>query len=436
VIRSRPHSGGDDADVSSRIVSLLICGIALVLVAGCTLASDDGKPEVGTSAGVGEIVGPVTTVAIASSGEVVYVVQGGGVSGEGSDPQIGVVDGTGLVAAHTVRAGGPLFDVSAWWTGAKVAIIGLPCPTWADTAETPDIFDFDEDGRLIAERCGNDSYIAGLWDPESATWDEVPLGGLRANDGVGVVDAVGPVAVLEAVSAGIDGAPRFERSVQLRQVDLRRGTLRDLPPPLSVGSSADASFTVCLDLAGAPEALLAWDGPEPPLVAEGAVSRDLVRVAPEGSEASASFVAFSEGGSGWAEKPLSGELTALGSAPVCAADGFVLASASRAVTVQRDGDEFRSDAVDDLPSSQGGTVVRRSADPSDGTVIAVATTRPPGSSPDDARPTPIFALSGDKWVEGHPVPFAEGWRGVVLQSGTVVSLVPRGPLGNVELDLA
>ncbi len=101
-----------------------------------------------------------------------------------------------------------------------------------------------------------------------------------------------------------------------------------------------------------------------------------------------------------------------------------------------DGDEFRSDAVDDLPSSQGGTVVRRSADPSDGTVIAVATTSPPERSPDDARPTPIFALSGDKWVEGHPVPFAEGWFGVVLQSGTVVSFVPRGPLGNVELDLA
>lgn len=405
-----------------RYVVVLSLGI---LLAGCGQQGEANPP---TNAALDGLTADRLAIAATAAGSGMVVVDGGAPA-EGPDrqgpprPVIWWVptDG-GSPQRHPLPVEHALFDVTTWWTGEDVVVVGLPCPSWSVASDPPDLV--DDSAPFIADLCDVDRYLVGLWNPDREEWRELSDVELRATDGVYLEDVDQSRALLRSINI-IEGSP-VDRKAVLRVIDVESGALEELPSPPESGPDPDASFTPCLDDEGV-IGLLVWEASEPPALGALGVGGDeapstAAEPLPGRSQHLLSLV-VSEGS--WVPVTTSGSSSGAAVSPVCSNGGVLVSSQAEAAVVDVEVAEARSHwtSLGDLP--RGGAATTVEAQEGRGAPLAIALQDPPRAGPPDApQMSPLWVLEGSEWERQDDVPYVAGWRGVVA-GNSVISLLPE-----------
>ncbi|MCU1496384.1 MAG: hypothetical protein JWM47_337, partial [Acidimicrobiales bacterium] len=285
----------------TRVIGVLSFVASMAMTAGC---GNSGSQVETRASGVPSVVGPsgiLGSLAVAQSGDRVFVVEGGA-DREGQAPRPAVTwfpaDEPTARERFDLPLDAPLYDVSAWWTGHKLAVIGTACPNWTAVSNPPDIF--SDDAAPLAQLCGSDQQIIGTWEPSSNEWREVKGLDVRSTFGIDVVHAVGERALLSVPQAGDSARPSVATTVQRSTLDVGRASMSEGLAVPDLMDTAEATFSTCLSDTEALVGLMVWDGPAPAVLASEGWDVSLAAEVPQPKTGRAqSFMALRSDASGW-----------------------------------------------------------------------------------------------------------------------------------------
>lgn len=372
---------------NGRIPALfLVGGVAAVLLLGAC-GSSSGTQSVSAQQSGYEVLdglsGPYLAFAVAGTDEGVAVVQGAS-GGELGAELTWIADEGAEPVRSLVPSDQPLYDISMWWTGDEVAVIGLRCPNWRSASDPPE---FSEDRAANAETaCGSTDYEAFAWSPTTKRWRTPEVSGWQADNGLRVVGSAGQNVLLVHQSGG---------SPALEVLDVGDGSRKEAPAPPQEGSSAESQFTPCLGPSGDVYGVLAWTGQAPPAVARNGWTPEVTQ-AGEGASGS-SVLGLRSAGPAWEPITIGGDI--LGGTytdVLCSAVGIVVGSSSGSATITPNAEILQSTLLPPPPTSTLTTLVRGQGT---GEVLAVEQTDPDGpTGPDAVRPVEVWRLDDRSWI--------------------------------------
>lgn len=385
------RGSGAGGPARRRIGGLLrVIVIGWLLVAGGCSDGDGASVQAvhGLAAGLTRVEAPVGALAATDAGPAVAVVMPGE-DGSTGTRLLWFASPNEAPTTHEVPVDDRLFDLSVWWTGDEVVVLGLACPAWAAGDKPPEFGDDRVDDA--SQQCGSERYHVLSYSPDTETWQRLEGIDLEGRDGVFVTGVAGRSALL--VGAG-------DTSFSLLDIEGRQ--LVPLPQVPRV-PEAEVQLVPCVTDAGEAYAVVAWEGPVPSIVdANGWTSGQ--RSGPDGG------VVVLSAEADWVPVALEGEVGAWnGSAVQCTSRGVVGGRPGEGFIITvAPGVGARSSRLPELPDSPAGPV---SLVASAGTRSPVAIEVPlPTSSedPDAARPTSVWRLGDRGWVEAPASPFGSG----------------------------
>lgn len=283
----------------------------------------------------------------------------------------------------------PLFNLSTWWTGQEVMVLGLLCPKWQDAEEEPLWSDQRQDNAAVA--CGSERFVLLGWTPTSGEWRTVDGLDLSSRNGVVVTGVRGRTALV---------VRRGEPAQWWVTVDSATGETRALPEPPDTGGSAEVQFAACVAGDGEPFAVLVWTVPVPEVVTTQGWPLDLVRPmdVPEGQEGG--FLALSPAGESWQPVPLNGPVGDWnGSTPTCRPEGISGGLPGSGSIIDVAGDSASATRLPALvPPAPDGSAVRVDAAQGSGRLVATAQSGElPAENPDDPYAADAWLYAGGSW---------------------------------------
>jgi len=304
----------------------------------------------------------------------------------------------------------PLFDVSIWWTGSEVVVLGIPCSRWTDSNEPPSYE--EQTGPLMSELCGSSSYQVWAWSPSIDQWRPVKIDGLEARNGLRILSTHNSQAITLPTSTLPQPPPYL--------LNVKSETLKRLGPLPEDGTTPESAFNVCIGSDGTVGGLLVWDSRSvPSKIAHGDWPADLVRTIDHPGGALRAIALTARGSNDWDAVPLAGPLGEIGTnSPTCGADGIVFGPGNQATVVRVSKDRLVASALPPLTADRP-LLLRVS--PGCGTTIALEYSSP--SSPeavDIPRSTRVWRLEDGSWVAAKPVPYSLGSTVLLCGDLTIV----------------
>jgi hypothetical protein len=128
--------------------------------------------------------------AVAAPGAVA-VVEGAATLDQGLRPVLHVAkSGQPSLERFPLPLDQPLFNVSAFWNGSEVVIVGLSCPSWTDAAKPPAVD--EEILNTFSSECAEDRYVAMGWNLETGKFRPISETVLEVGSGIYLQDSAGP----------------------------------------------------------------------------------------------------------------------------------------------------------------------------------------------------------------------------------------------------
>ncbi len=204
-------------DHPARSLLAPIGGVLCILLVACGGAGRTDRMQAGPSqpegqvaldgAGVNldlfttlEVETQWETAAVAAPGAVV-VVEGAAQLDHGLGPVLHVGrSGKSSLERFPLPLEQPLFNVSAFWSGSEVVIVGLSCPSWSDKARLPEVA--EDAFNTFSSECGEDRYVAMGWDLESGRFRVVSESIFETGSGVFLQDSSQSLALFALGGGG------------------------------------------------------------------------------------------------------------------------------------------------------------------------------------------------------------------------------------------
>lgn len=403
---------------------------ALLLVASLCACGRDGAESVDAAAegfaALEGITGSLQSVAVTDADGAVAVVSAVS-DGEPRAELTWIAGATAEPVRTPVPSDTPLDDLSAWWTGQEVMVMGVLCPSWEAGGEEPTWSEDRQDNATSA--CGSDRVALSGWSPSTGAWRTVDDLELRSRNGVVVTGVRGETALV---------LRRGEETPTWVTLDSTTGATQALPDAPDSGGSAEVQFAPCVTADGEGYAVLSWDGPAPDLIAAHGWSEELIRPMqdrPGGSEGG--FLALTASGGSWVPVPLRGSVgRGDGSAARCSPEGVTGGlPGSGSVIDLTDGSGVASRLPDLDPPPSASDVVTLAAADGSGRIVAIARSEQlPPEDPDAPWAAAAWTYDAGSWTTLDAAEVGSG-SSVLIAGQSLFALEARASADGVGIEI-